>query len=266
MPCEPIGDGYCMAKLVRVTRHDFKSVSYVQILVHSLRAQITEILIFFFFNINIMSKPNVPNKKKSIKKEGYIILSGIIGLFVIILILFLTTPIVDPFDFFIRIFALLGFYSISIATLLTPFLKQIYQAFGKPFLKIHHIFAAIGIACATLHPLVFAIDVMNPAVFIPDFSSWYKFWLLAGRPALILIYVSIVAVLIKKHIKKYWRAIHALMYIVLLMGLVHGIMIGTDFSNIGIQIIFNGLFIASILGFVYKRMQKAKMKKRKNKN
>lgn len=200
---------------------------------------------------------------KKITKQGMMLIGIIIGLFLIIFILFLTIPSTDVFDFTVRLFALWGYLAIAIATLMTPFLKEIYKNFGRPFIKIHHIFAAIGLACATLHPVLFAIEMSNWLVFIPDFSSWYNFWRLGGRPALILLYVAILGVVIRKNIKKYWRTIHALMYVVLLLGFVHGVIIGTDFANIGILIIFSVIFAVSMLAFIYKRYLTIKSRKKK---
>ncbi len=195
-------------------------------------------------------------------KKGYYAVGGIVGLYIVIIALFLTNPSSDHYEFFIRLFALTGLYSLSIATLMTPFLKEIYQAFGKPFLKIHHVFAAVGIASATLHPVLFAIDVSDITVFIPDTSSWLAFWELAGRPALILIYVGVLAALIRSKMKKYWRAVHSLMYVVSFFVLVHGILIGTDFENMGILVIYNLLFLGVVIGFVYKRYQRWQLKNR----
>jgi len=195
-----------------------------------------------------------------VDKKGYIVLGGIMGLYLIIFVLFLTNPSDDYYSFFVRLFALTGLYGLLIATLMTPFLKEIYQIFGKPFLKIHHTFAALGIAGATLHPVVFALDVSDLTVFIPDTSSWLAFWELAGRPALILIYIAVVAVLIKSKMKGYWRAVHSLMYVVLIFVMVHGILIGTDFENIGILVIYSLLFLGVVFGFVYKRYQNWQMK------
>jgi hypothetical protein len=45
------------------------------------------------------------------------------------------------------------------------------------------------------------------------------------------------------------------MYIVLLFGIVHANLIGDDFANVGIMIIFDGLFAASIAGFAFKRFR-----------
>jgi DMSO/TMAO reductase YedYZ heme-binding membrane subunit len=54
---------------------------------------------------------------------------------------------------------------------------------------------------------------------------------------------------------KYWRPFHALMYVVLLFGIVHANLIGDDFENVGIMVIFNVLFAASIAVFVIKRFR-----------
>jgi len=190
-----------------------------------------------------------------ISRKGYYVLGAIIALYIVILVLFLMVSISLDYNFFVRFFALTGFYMLAIAALLTPFMREIYQEFGMSFQKVHHIFAAIGLATATLHPIIFAIEVSDITVFIPDISSWYAFWLLGGRQALILIYIATIAAFIRSKIPKYWKSIHALMYIVLLFALVHGFLIGTDFENIGIQIIFTALFVASLGALIYKRIK-----------
>jgi len=153
---------------------------------------------------------------------------------------------------------------LSIATIMTPFLKEITKLFGKPFIKIHHIFAVFGLASATIHPVTYSIQAQNILVFIPSFASWYDFWSLAGRPALPIIYVALIAVLLRNQIQNYWRPVHALMYIVLFFGIVHGNLIGTDFQNIVILIIFNSLFGAAIVTFILKRLQQYQLKKRRS--
>jgi len=190
-----------------------------------------------------------------ITRKGYYALGAIIALYIVILVLFLMVSISLDYNFFVRFFALTGFYMLAIAALLTPFMRQVYQEFGKSFQDVHHIFAAIGLATATLHPIIFAIEVSDITVFIPDLSSWYAFWSLGGRQALILIYIATIAAFIRGKIPKYWKSIHALMYLVLLFALVHGYLIGTDFENIGIQIIFTALFLASLGALIYKRIK-----------
>lgn len=139
------------------------------------------------------------------------------------------------------------------ATLITPFLKEVTQVFGKPFLRIHHAFSILGIVCITLHPVFNAVQRLSLSVFVPRFDSWETFWRLAGRPAFIILYIALLAAILRAKAPKYWRPFHALMYVALLFGIVHANLIGDDFENLGIMIIFNALFLLSIASFALKR-------------
>ena len=199
----------------------------------------------------------------SLKIAGIIFLLGIAVLAVIIALLFLPRAVeAEPVRAAIRFFGLYGYLFLSVATLTTPFLREVTQAFGKPFLKIHHSFSILGIIFITLHPVFNAIERLSLSVFVPSFDSWDRFWLLAGRPAFIILYVALVAAFLRVKAPKYWRAFHALMYVVLLFGIVHANLIGNDFGNLGIMIIFNALFIASLAGFVLKRYRTYIMKRK----
>ncbi len=197
-----------------------------------------------------------------IKRNGWLFLLCVLLLYVIVTILALFTTPIDPLGFAIRLCALYGFTALAIATAMTPFLKEITQAFGRPFLRIHHLFAVFGLIFATLHPVFFAIQQMDLTVFIPRFDSWIIFWELAGRPALYILYIATVVALLRLMIPKYWRYFHALMYLVLVFIIVHGNLIGTDFQNLGILIIMNALFIIAIGAFFLKRYQNYKRKQR----
>jgi hypothetical protein len=196
------------------------------------------------------------------KKEAIFLILPTIGLYILILIFFLLTPFSSVSDFFVRFGAIFGFTSMFVATMMTPFAVQLYKIFGKPFVKIHHIFSITGLLLVTLHPLIFAVSVDNIAVFIPDFTSWFGFWSLGGRLALILIYLAILGALLKKKFIKGWRVIHALNYAALLLAYIHGVLIGTDFQNIGILIIFTIMIILSFTTLIYKRYMSLKRKKK----
>ncbi|KON32387.1 hypothetical protein AC478_00400 [miscellaneous Crenarchaeota group-1 archaeon SG8-32-3] len=147
------------------------------------------------------------------------------------------------------------------ATLTTPFLKGVTQAFGKPFLKVHHSFAILGVIFITLHPLFNAIE-RNLSVFVPRFDSWDLFWRLAGRPAFVLIYIAVFAAFLRAKTLKYWQAFHALMYAALLFEILHANLIGHDFENLAIMIILNVLFVVSLAGFAFKRYRSYQLKKK----
>jgi DMSO/TMAO reductase YedYZ heme-binding membrane subunit len=84
----------------------------------------------------------------------------------------------------------------------------------------------------------------------------------AGRPAFIILYIALFAAILRAKAPKYWRPFHALIYIVLLFGIVHANLIGDSFENLGIVIIFDALFSAAIAGFVLKRYRNHQLLKR----
>jgi sulfoxide reductase heme-binding subunit YedZ len=191
---------------------------------------------------------------------------AIISLYILVSILFILTAIRDSYDFFVRIFALLGFTSLFIASMMSPFMVQIYKYFGKKFINIHHFFSIIGLILITIHPVAFALSKMDITVFVPVFYPFYDFWLLAGRPALILIYIAVVAGTLRNKIPIYWKHIHVLNYVALFFGLIHGILIGTDFKNPAILILFSIMTICVFCGLIYKRYTIFKRNKKKRIN
>lgn len=198
----------------------------------------------------------------ALKREGAVLLIGIIALAVIIALLVLPEAVeAEPTNLLVRLFGLYGYMFLGVATLITPFLKEVTQAFGKPFLRIHHAFSILGIAFITLHPVFNAVQRLSLSVFVPRFDSWDLFWRLAGRPAFIILYIALLAAILRAKAPKYWRPFHALMYVVLLFGIVHANLIGDDFENLGIMIIFNALFLASIASFAVKRYRNYKRRK-----
>jgi predicted ferric reductase len=198
----------------------------------------------------------------SLKRAGVVFLLVIAVLAVIIAVLFLPRAVEGDFTrSAVRFFGLYGYLFLSVATLVTPFLREVTQAFGRPFLKVHHGFAVLGVVFITLHPVFNSIERLSLSVFIPNFNSWLSFWRLAGRPAFILIYVAVFAVFLRTKAPKYWRFFHALMYVVLLFGIAHANLLGHDFQSLGITLIFNALFIASLAGFAFKRYRSYQLKR-----
>jgi len=190
----------------------------------------------------------------ALKREGAVLLLGVIALAVIIALLVLPEAVEEePIHVLVRLFALYGYLFLCVATLITPFLKEVTQVFGKPFLKVHHAFSILSIVCITLHPVFNAVQRLSLSVFVPRFDSWERFWMFAGRPAFIILYIALFTAILRAKAPKYWQPFHALMYVVLLFGIVHANLIGDDFENLGIMIIFNALFLMSIASFALKR-------------
>jgi predicted ferric reductase len=198
-----------------------------------------------------------------VSKEGAIFITTIIIFAVAVSLIAFSFAYSNPIGFSVRIFALTGFISLSTATIMTPFLKEITLLFKKPFIRIHHYFAIAGLILITLHPVTLAIQYMNPALFIPNLNSLYLFLFFGGRQALIIIYIAIAAVLLRRKIVAYWRIFHALMYVALFFGIIHATLSGTDFQNPIILLVYYVLFAAAIGAFIIKRVQLYRMKQKK---
>src|SRR5665647_563461 len=164
----------------------------------------------------------------------------------------------------IRLLALNGYVALSIAAVLTPFIKEVTLFFKKSFIKVHHYFAAAGLLLITLHPISVAILSMNPGILLPNFASLYSFFFYGGSIALIAIYIAFGSVLLRRKVVAYWRYFHALMYVALFLGVVHANLWGFDFENGFIVVIYDGLFAAAIAAFVLKRWQFYRIKQKRN--
>jgi DMSO/TMAO reductase YedYZ heme-binding membrane subunit len=187
------------------------------------------------------------------KREGAVLLLGVITLTVIIGLLVFPGSEEDFVHLLVMFFGLYGYLLLSVATMMTPFLKEIKQAFGKPFLKVHHAFSILGLVFITLHPVFNAVDSASLSVFVPNFDSWITFWTFAGRPAFIILYIAFLAAVLRAKAPIHWQPFHGLAYIALLFGIVHANLLGDDFQNLGIAIIFDALFFASVASFALKR-------------
>jgi predicted ferric reductase len=172
----------------------------------------------------------------------------------------------SPMDVSIRLLALNGYVALSIAAVLTPFVKEVTVFFKKSFIKVHHYFAAVGLLLITLHPISVAILFMNPLILLPNFESLSNFFFYGGSIALISIYTAFGAVLLRRKVVAYWRYFHAFMYVALFFGVVHANLWGFDFENGFIAVIYDGLFVAAIAAFVLKRWQFHRIKTRMKKS
>ena len=191
-----------------------------------------------------------------VTREGYAFTGGVIALYTLVTVVVLLSPSLTIPDTAIRLAALLGLLSLSIAVITVPFIPVMTGWLGTPFIRIHHSFACAGLLGATLHPLLYAWSVASAAVFLPLYGSTYIFLSTAGRVALPLIYLAAGAALFRRAVPRYWRSLHLLMYLALFLAVVHGNLIGTDLSHPVVMGIFNGLALAAAGVFLFRRYPK----------
>ncbi|TFG13703.1 hypothetical protein EU537_05455 [Candidatus Thorarchaeota archaeon] len=188
-----------------------------------------------------------------LSRWGLMGILAIIGTYSVAVIGPFFTAYDNLFELVIRIFALSGFVSLVIASIFSMYLREIRTHFSRPFMTVHHTFAALGLILATAHPVTFAIYVASLTVFIPDVSSWYAFWSLAGRQAIYVIYIAVLAAFLRQRIRKAWRYFHGLIYLALFFAYVHGLLIGATLANPIMAIFFGFLLVVSLAVFVIKR-------------
>lgn len=180
--------------------------------------------------------------------------------FLQLVILAFQFPSENAYQLGIRVTGLLGLASLFISVIFSDFFIEIDENKKKKLLY-HHLFSIMGIILITLHPFLLAIDKADFGVFLPKFDSWTVFWELAGRPSLILLYIGFVSGVLIRLYNKSYKMVHIIVYIALLFGLVHGYLIGTDFQNPFVTIVFALLFLIAMYIFIHKRryrMKKAK--------
>jgi predicted ferric reductase len=192
----------------------------------------------------------------TVTRTGWLVITAIMFLFSLPVAIVAGNPSISPLATGIRIAGLTGFIALAVAMITTPFLPEIYRNFGRPFLRVHHFSAAAGLILVTLHPVLLAIRLMTAQVFLPAFYSLYEFFALGGRPALILMYVALAGIFLRAAIPAWWRGLHALMWAVLVLSLIHGMLIGTDFQEPLVWALFTTLTIAALGAFVAKRIQR----------
>ena len=200
------------------------------------------------------------------KVKQILTISAVVILYVLVFIFYILGPLTTRIEDFTRFFALFGLLSLLISSIMAAFTREIYQIFGKPFKTVHHFIALFGLSMIILHPVLFVIETRNPMAFVPDFTSWLSFWVLAGRPALYLIIIAVIAGFLQKRIKKWWRYIHAFNYLAVVFGVIHGMLIGTNLStSIALKIIYLLLLVFTAIAFIIKRYNTYKRKQNRRK-
>ena len=189
----------------------------------------------------------------ALTKQGYLVAALILLLFAAVNALALSTPADTPLALALRLCALNGYLALAIAAMMTPFLAKVGRTFGKPFIRVHHVFAITGLVLVTLHPVLLAVLVSNPLVFLP--SGTAPWTVNAGRIALVLLYLALAGSLLRTRVRQ-WRYLHALVYLVLLLGFLHGRSLGTDFGGTGIRALYTLLFAGVVVTLGLSLMKK----------
>ncbi len=161
----------------------------------------------------------------------------------------------------VRAAGLLGYFFVFLAILSSEYMIQMKKVFGRPFMNIHHHFARVGVVMILAHPIFIAYQ-FGLSVFVPVFYPVMEFLMLAGRLALYLFIIAVLAGVYRKKIPKKWKDIHALNYLGFVLVFFHAWLIGTDLQYGLMQIIWLAMALVVVAVFIDKHIISASGRKK----
>jgi sulfoxide reductase heme-binding subunit YedZ len=158
----------------------------------------------------------------------------------------------------IRAAAMLGYIYVFFSCLSSAFVRELTRHFGRPYLKIHHTLATVGLTLLTVHGAAAAWDSQSIAVFLPRFGSPEGFLSWGGPPAYWLIWIAVAAAAARLSIGVRWRVLHWLNYIAFMLASAHALMIGSDLEHRAPRWVVTAMVLVVIAVFISKRLIEAK--------
>jgi DMSO/TMAO reductase YedYZ heme-binding membrane subunit len=206
----------------------------------------------------------VSSAREAKRRRGlwYLVLIGLASL-ALVATLVVLQPFGGPLDWGIRATALLGYLGVFLAAVSSAYMRQLFLVFGRPFIRVHHVFSVAALGLITLHPIGVAVRSADLGVFLPKFSSLYLFLSLGGRPAWYLICTAALAALFRKTIRESWRSVHFLNYVAFWLATAHALMIGTDFVSPIMKAVAVVLALTMAAVFVLKRAERMRARRRR---
>lgn len=194
---------------------------------------------------------------------GYLVALGV-ALLLIVVAVGALGPGGGPLDLVIRSAAILGLSGVFLAALSSVYIRELTRFFGTPFVKLHHYVTVTTLILLTVHPLGVAIRSGTLAVFVPDFGSWFGFFIFGGRQAWYLLGLAALAALaaVRRRLPQSWRTIHMLNYLAFGFGVVHAWLLGASFQGVVGRIVLAVMAAIIVASFVVKRRQVARVRAR----
>ena len=124
----------------------------------------------------------------------------------------------------------------------------------------HRILGSLTLLAVIMHIVCFvtAVSLRKGTIawglLLPDFRDFYHIAITIGLTGFIISLVAIAAVVFKRRLPKVWRVIHRGMIMVVILGLIHGYLIGTE-TRYGLYEVFYCTLILSLFFAIGLRWQ-----------
>jgi methionine sulfoxide reductase heme-binding subunit len=126
---------------------------------------------------------------------------------------------------------MLGYQALFLAIVSAAHPAFVQKLFGRPFLRLHHWLATIGLCLLTVHGLAIAVDFATAQVLAPRFDSARAFLQWGGSVSLYLLLALTAASFLKRGFRGRWRSLHLLSYLAFYLATLHGLLLGIDFQR-----------------------------------
>ena len=172
----------------------------------------------------------------------------------------LASPIEGWQYWLVRSLALSAYLFVFLAALSSASLPTVARTFGRPFVGVHHVATFAAFAAMVAHPFAYSLAVAGSlAPFVPRASSVLEFFQWAGRPALLLFIVAVIAGLLRLSFKKGWRYFHLVTYLAFILATVHANLLGTTLQIPAVRVASWLMAAVATIVFVRKRLQRRKL-------
>ncbi len=189
----------------------------------------------------------------TMRRLGVLIPTAMVALGLIIVYTLYRTP--GPLGWTLaRAAALFGYGTIFWTILSSEYIAQMRKLFGRPYLRVHHLLARIGLVLIVIHPVTVAVLSRDPTAFVPQFSSLRTFLTLGGRPALYIFFGAALAAVAHKRIKHSWKVIHWLNYLAFTLAFIHSWLLGTNVATGLLKFIWPAMAAIVLLVLLHKRL------------
>ncbi len=193
----------------------------------------------------------MPGRKS--KNAWVFLVSGVVALGLVAVVVSLDR-LAAPIDGIVRVAALMGYLGVFLSVLSSNYMRELTRFFGRPFPKVHHVVTVTALVALATHAISVAWRSGTPAVFLPQFSSFYAFFSLGGRMAFWLIAVTSLTALFRASIGKNWKVIHWLNYVAFVLGTIHSQFLGLSLQRWGLRVVFDLMAVTVVGVWVLKRI------------
>ncbi len=186
-------------------------------------------------------------------RQRVLVYAGVISLIAINLVVWWRTP-TTPLNMLARLAALLGYTALFLAISSKECAPQVRRVLGVRFLRMHHFLGIGGLILIVVHPLAMALEGQGLSIFVPRLDTVMTAFRNGGRIAIYLLPLGALAAWQRRRLS-FWRTVHFLNYVALLLACVHGLLLGTDLRGTVLTVLWPVMAASAAAIFVHKRLQ-----------